>query len=176
MHFGALGKIGDPASALGGRIIAKRPPPAAHQSSRGSQQMGKDAQEARFAGAVRPDQPDELAALDRGVDPVQHGSSPEPDGDALRFEPHQIASRRRRSTSSRKNGAPISAVRTPSRNSGPVRSQRTAISAARTRHPPPSALGTSSRLGSCPTNGRSKYGMTRPTNPIAPLTATAAPT
>src|SRR5208282_1721571 len=103
MHFGALGKIGDPTSALGGRIIAERPSPAAHQSSRGSQQMGKDAQKTRLAGAVRPDQPDELAALDRGVDLVQHGSSA---SDSLAPQAQHQQQEKRRADQRSKNAKP----------------------------------------------------------------------
>ena len=53
---------------------------------------------------------------------------------------------------------------------------RTAISAANSSAAPVNALGTSSRAGSWPINGRIRCGATRPMKPMVPVTATAPPT
>ena len=75
-----------------------------------------------------------------------------------------------------KNGAPISAVSTPTLISLVEGMSRTAISAASSSAAPDSAAGTISRPGSWPTSGRTRCGATSPTKPIEPATATPAPT
>ena len=86
------------------------------------------------------------------------------------------ALRRVRNSRCRKNGVPINAVTTPSFSSLLVGITRTSTSAAVSSTAPASADGTRSFDGRAPVHGRRMCGTTSPTKPIAPLTATQAPT
>ena len=136
------------------------------------------AQQRALAGAVRPDERHELAGLERDRR-RPHGR--------VRFVANldvECGERHRRHapraelriTRCRKNGAPSSAVTTPSLSSGPGGSRRIAMSASVASRAPPRKLGSSSRLGCWPTARRSRCGTTRPTKPTTPVTATAPPT
>src|SRR5262249_60812974 len=109
-------------------------------------EAGEDAQQRGLAGAVRPDQAHDLAGVEREIDRLQHASGAVADRDAARVEAHQSSPRSRQIRSNR-NGAPISAVTTPSLSSGRVGMSRTAMSAASSSTAPPSPLTSSSRPG-----------------------------
>src|SRR5690606_37876032 len=133
-------------------------------------QPGEGAEQSGFAGAVGADHAEQLAAFQAQIERV------EATGYAQPVEVHQFHRCRSRQTSQMNNGAPISAVSTPSFSSRPAGSRRTAMSARQTSSPPSSAEGSSRRSGRWRTSGRTRCGTSRPTKPMSPATATEAPT
>src|SRR5690606_38727795 len=133
-------------------------------------------QQRALSRAVRADQTDELAGPKVERYRLERDPRAVPNADAVERERHEASFPLRRRIRCRKKGAPIRAVTTPSLSSGPGGIKRIAISAASVSAAPARKLGPSSRLGWCPTHGRSRCGTTRPTKPMTPLTATAAPT
>jgi hypothetical protein len=73
----------------------------------------------------------------------------------------------------KKKGAPIKEVTTPSINSRCGEITRTIMSAAVMSRAPPTALGINKAEGRWRTRGRKRWGTTKPTKPIEPVTATA---
>src|SRR6056297_1781132 len=134
------------------------------------------AQQRCLARAVGADQTHHLAFLQAEIYPGEDRNATTADGDAGARKQAHSNSRRSRTIRNRKNGAPTSAVSTPSFNSCAGENARTAISANSNIAPPPRALAGNNALGRSPTSGRSKCGTTKPTNPMAPATAVAAPT
>src|SRR5690606_24586824 len=119
---------------------------------------GHGLEERALACTVRSDEPDELPGRklegrldDRSALPVAHA-------DAFELERHRFPSRPCRRISCRKNGAPISAVTTPSFNSGPGGIMRIATSARSVSVAPATKHGTSRRRGWWPTQGLSMCG------------------
>ena len=157
MGKAALRQIRDAASQPGAADLARRAPVVARLAGVDCLQSCKDAQQRRLAGAVGADQAGELARSERAIDARERGAAGEPDFDSARDDAHH-ASFRRRSISPNRNGAPISAVATPSLSSGWSGTRRTATSAAESTIAPPKPLASSSRPGRWPTSGRSRCG------------------
>src|SRR5438045_8069057 len=124
-----------------------------------------------------------MARCKRERDIAQHEAACQCDAHTLRGDqgivPHAtppLSARRSRMIRYRKNGTPMIEVKTPTLMSLADGMMRTTISADINSALPVSALGTNSRVGSCPTNGRISCGATRPMKPMVPDTETAPPT
>src|SRR5690606_5917984 len=144
---GALRDVGEPARERAPRQLGDRPAVEAHDARRRREHAGERAYESRLARAVGADEPDQLARGHRDVDPVDDAMAAERDADVARAEKGHGTARLVRSTRNRKNGAPISAVTTPSFSSGPAGSRRTTMSAASSSAAPPNALAGRRRPG-----------------------------
>src|SRR5258706_8459073 len=144
------------------------------RAARRGQEAGHQAEQRRLARTVRSDDGEPLAASDDQVDRSDHLAPAVPAGHVAKLE-DQIAHssyprcvRRRRN---RKNGAPMTAVTTPT---GTSPRTRATTSAATIRLAPASADSGRTTRAFGPTTSRTTWGTTRPTNPISPLTATHA--
>ena len=104
-------------------------------------------QQARLAGAVRADQADELAAFEPESQRLHGDLCAMADLKTVGAETHAVLRCCEESTMCRKNGAPRSAVTTPSLSSGPGGMSRMAMSAASVSAAPARKLGRSNRLG-----------------------------
>src|SRR5690606_30767162 len=165
-----LRQEGHGAGAGPGRLLRKV------RSALMRQKPQSGAQKRGLAGTIRADQPDEFARAYGEGDILDHGATATAHGQVLQRKQCHASTLRIFQIRWRKNGAPTSAVRTPSFRSRSGAISRVAISAASSTAAPPSAEAGKSREGLAPTSGRSTCGTTRPTNPIAPATATDAPT
>ena len=112
------------------------------------QKMGTAAQQGGLARAVGSDQADDLPRLEGRVDPLEDRAAVVADFEAVDAQAAHCRALRVRTSSNRKNGAPIRAVRTPILSSTPVGSSRTAMSVTSSRIAPPSVLSGTSRPGS----------------------------
>src|SRR5699024_11160437 len=83
---------------------------------------------------------------------------------------------RLRISSQAKTGAPRAAVRIPTGTSAGAKKLRAPVSAHSRKSAPIRALAGSRRVCRAPSRSRTTCGLTRPMNPIDPLTATIAPT
>ena len=142
-----------------------------------------------------PDQGQQLAGADLEVDAVEDAAAAEVDAEAAgrrtsgapdatggrarrRCGPHLTPSRPGwpgcGAASQKKNGLPTSAVSTPSGTSAGSAIVRAARSPTTSSTAPPRAEATTSTRWAGPTTMRTRWGTTRPTNRMMPLTATAA--
>src|SRR5690606_29322038 len=114
----------------------------------------------RFSRTVGPKKPHNLAGLDGKAHRTQDAPSGELHHDILDFQRH-AASLRVRTTSQRKNGAPMRAVTTPTLSSPAGSTTRQTVSAASSSAPPPRPEGRSSRSGHPSVYGRRSRSPTR---------------
>ena len=147
MALGALREVGDG---------ARQPPPIdlarivagdEHRARIGALEPTQNAHQRRLSRPVGPDQPDHLARRHVDRDAIENGATALRHRDRLGADHAHVSALRVRRSSAKKNGAPISAVTTPSRSSGPHHHNRTAESAAKVNAAPPSALGSNRREG-----------------------------
>src|SRR5262245_50689147 len=176
VHEALLRQVGKAAGKLVGIEGGDRAAVEGHRASGGANEAGEYLDEGGLAGAVGADDRGELAGLGREVEAAQHLAALERDLEVSRLDLHGASSERVLSTSQTKNGAPISAVSTPIRKSVHRWARRRPISATERKMAPPRALAGSSRPGRCAANGRRTCGISRPTKPMTPVTAVAAPT
>ena len=108
-----LRHVGDPAGDLGARQRCERPAVEQHRAALGRQQAEQRLEQRGLAGAVGPEQADDLAGADGEVDVAADRLARVAEAEAPRLEPHAQPCRPRAS-SQRKNGAPTNAVRMPS--------------------------------------------------------------
>src|SRR5262249_38125137 len=127
------------------------------------------------AGAIGTHDPRDLSGGEGCGDILERPPAAIARADVLEGERRAHDSLRKRRISQKKNGAPMSAVTTPSRSCSPGSMRRTSTSEAVPRPAPPGADGRISCAGLYPVNGRSRCGTTRPTKLIAPAAAVAAP-
>src|SRR5690606_35147109 len=135
------------------------------------------AQQRRLACPVGADEADHPArphaerGAGQGLDPAEA----RPGAGDLQRRRHPRQLRAARQAIMANSGAPNSAVTTPSFSSWSVGISRPARSAATSRAAPASAEGASVRAGSAPAAARTRCGAAKPTKPMTPATATAAP-
>src|SRR6185295_8678863 len=146
-----------------------------HAARRRPQQTAQDAQERGFPGAVRTDERDELAGARDEIDPAKHLAILVARADRARDDAAHTMTRLERTSSARKNGAPTSPVMTPTGSSAGASAVRAPRSASTSAIAPAGMLATMSRRCVAPRRKRSACGITRPTNPMSPAIATAAP-
>lgn len=148
----ALGQIGQPGGALTRRQATQCHTVEMDRALIG-QQLCNRAQQAALARAIGADEAEEFARTrtvvlsDCGRHLVRQGAAAMAYLHALENQSCHAIPMRWRSTSAKKNGAPISAVTTPSMSSKPPLTMRSTMSAASTSTAPPSALDTSRRAG-----------------------------
>src|SRR5439155_1458539 len=134
------------------------------------------AQQRRLPGSVRADQAHDLARADADVAVVEHFAvAVSGDDRACRERGHTSIRRRWRSRRPRKNGPPTSPVTTPTGSSAGESTVRAPMSARTSVTAPRRKLAGTSRACAAPRTGRIAWGTTRPTKPITPASATAAP-
>src|SRR5829696_4490199 len=169
-----LGDDGEPAGDLDALQRRDRRPTEQDPARRRLQRARQRAQQGGLAGPVGPDQRDPLPARDREGHVAQDRAGSDLDGDAVRVEDRRahssypVRARRRRA---RKNGAPMTAVTTPTGTPPSIRA--TTSAAASNEAPNRAEIGRTSRaLG--PTSSRTRCGTTSPTKPMSPAIATPA--
>src|SRR6266704_427205 len=143
----------------------------------GAEVAGQQPQQRRFAGAVRSDNGDRLAAVDTQVDRIDQRCAVDRhrDRSCLDHGRHSPASPRCRSSMARKNGAPTAAVRMPIGISAGATMVRASVSAPTSSTAPSKAEAGSNSRCAGPITSRSRCGTTMPTNPTTPQTETATP-
>src|SRR5258705_4619815 len=146
-----------------------------HAAGVRSQQPAENAQQRGLAGAVRTDERDELAGTRDEIDAAEHLAILVPRADRARDNAAQTMTRRERTRSARKKGAPTSPVMTPTGSSAGASAVRAPRSASTSAIAPAGMLATMRRRCVAPRTNRSAGGITRPTNPLSPAIATAAP-
>src|SRR4051794_15978501 len=129
------------------------------------------AEERGLAAAIRAEHAHRFPGGEREADVPAHRVARKPERKMLNLQRHQL--RRARANSHRKNGVPMSAVSTPGGTSI-VAIVRQSVSTPRRNAAPRSMASGSNRPKSGPTSSRAACGMSSPTQPMIPLTATAA--
>src|SRR5206468_7459714 len=110
-------------------------------------QAGEDAEERRLPRPVRADEGHELAIARHDVDATQHLALVVAGAHVPRDERGQTITRRERTRSKRKNGAPTSPVMTPAGSSAGAMTVRAPRSASTSTAAPAGRLATSERRG-----------------------------
>src|SRR5260370_813419 len=122
---------------------------AQHHSSAGRfQQPRQHLQQSGFAGAIGTQHGDEFSGIGLEGDIAENGLAAALYRDVFRRQQSHGATLRMRATSQKKKGVPNRLVKTPSRNSGLVWTNRAAMSAHSKSTAPVSAAGSSTRRGS----------------------------
>src|SRR6185503_720396 len=146
-----------------------------HAARRRSQQTAQDAQQRGLARAVRTHERDELAGARDEVHAAKHLAILVARADGAGDDATQTITRLDRTSSARKNGAPTSPVMTPTGSSAGASAVRAPRSASTSAIAPAGMLATMRRRCVAPRRKRSACGITRPTKPMSPAIATAAP-
>ncbi len=146
-----------------------------HPAGSGTQDPGDDPQQGRLARAVgaRPAPPAPRARRERDV--AQDRPAAGLDGDPVdpdRGAAHSSYPVRARRRSARKNGAPMTAVTTPTGT--PPSSRATDVGARRAGSPRTAPRSAARAARSARRAAAPRAGTTRPTNPMSPATATPA--
>src|SRR5690606_4158980 len=165
------------AQALRGAAAAERCEISAIQldaSGGGRAQAGERQQARGLADAVRAQQADAAARLQRHRELFADGLAGDAHAELMQREPAH-AGLRERFSSHRNSGTPMKAVTTPTGNCLGAITVREAVSASTSSVPPSNAAAGSSRRWSEPATSRTMCGTTRPTKPMLPpcMTATA---
>src|SRR5688572_7997932 len=142
-----------------------------NDSAVGGKQAEQGAEKRRLAAAVRTEDAHYFACRHSEAHVATDDAAGEPEGKVFYSEHYQLL--RARAKSQRKKGVPISAVRTPGGTSI-VAIVRQSVSTASRNAAPSSMASGSSRPKSGPTRRRAACGIRSPTQPMMPLTATAA--
>src|SRR5688572_20424234 len=174
--LGRLRQEGDPLRALAAAQAPQVRTAELDCSAMGLEQSGHVREQRGFAGAVGSENRSERPGLQREVDRLQYRALPAAEIELRDFDRVHMTRRRSEYSRAKKKGAPTSDMTTPSCSSEPPGSRRTTMSPASTSAAPPTALGISNADGFAPSSGRNKCGMTSPTKPMMPVTATLAPT
>src|SRR5207244_669435 len=169
-RIGILREISDALRILLRRPLADAASVESDRSVVGSEDARHDFEQRRFSRAVRTGERNELRASDRCAHVANGCHSIVRIRDAANIQ-HQRLLR----SSDRKNGTPRIAVKAPTGSSVVDSATRDARSASTSRIAPPSVESGSRRRKSRRQINRIKCGTRRPTKPMMPLTATAAP-
>src|ERR687896_1314425 len=135
------------------------------------EQAEDGAKQSRLSAAVGPEHAHDFSGTEGEAHVAADSAAGKPEGERIDGEHHHGL--RASAKSQRKNGVPISAVSTPGGTSI-VAMVRQRVSTASRNAAPSSMASGSRRAKSGPTRSRAACGMRRPTQPMMPLTATAA--
>src|SRR3984885_7261970 len=137
------------------------------------ERSGQRTQQRRLPRSVRADDRDQFVRAQRQLDVAQHNTAVVPEHEPTRVD---HATRRRRNAMKRNTGTPISDNSTPIGNSMGGTAERASVSARTTIAAPAGMLAGTVQRVSEPQIARTRCGTMSPTNPITPLTLTAAAT
>src|SRR6185437_14066498 len=168
--LGGLRNVREAPRTLAHGPLAERAIVYHHRALERREQPQQRAQERRLAAPVGTEDADHLARRDRKLDRAPDDAAAEADGEAVRRERHADL-RNENARSAMKTGVPTKAVATPGGISM-GKAVRQSVSTTSMNAAPSTIESGSTRANAAPASSRAACGITRPTQPMVPASAT----